>query len=202
MFFRKEPPPPSSTLEPKALHPFYPLEIEIVNFVANDKSVPYLLSLFLGGWAVILVLTWLSAAKFAPHLRALDKMVILWFILTGTIHLFFEGYFAYNHTRMGGALDLFGQLWKEYALSDSRYLTSDPFVLCMESITAVRYFLVFVSGCKLIWWTDMLGTAFLLYGLLDCGVASASIPTTGRGVPWSDIRRRPVLCHLLVRLLP
>lgn len=33
--------------------------------------------------------------------------------------------------------DLFGQLWKEYAMSDSRYLTSDPFVLCMETVTAV-----------------------------------------------------------------
>lgn len=55
----------------------------------------------------------------------------------GTIHFFFEGYFAYNHARMGSAQDLFGQLWKEYALSDSRYLTSDPFVLCMETITAV-----------------------------------------------------------------
>ena len=38
---------------------------------------------------------------------------------------------------MGSAQDLFGQLWKEYALSDSRYLTSDPFVLCMETVTAV-----------------------------------------------------------------
>lgn len=38
---------------------------------------------------------------------------------------------------MGGAQDLFGQLWKEYAMSDSRYLTSDPFVLCMETVTAV-----------------------------------------------------------------
>lgn len=55
----------------------------------------------------------------------------------GTIHLFFEGYFAYNHSRMGPAQDLFGQLWKEYSMSDSRYLTSDPFVLCMETITAV-----------------------------------------------------------------
>lgn len=44
----------------------------------------------------------------------------------------------YNHHRMGSRTDLFGQLWKEYALSDSRYLTSDPFVLCMETITAVR----------------------------------------------------------------
>jgi cholestenol delta-isomerase len=34
--------------------------------------------------------------------------------------------------------DFFGQLWKEYALSDSRYMTSDPLVLCMESWTVVR----------------------------------------------------------------
>lgn len=33
--------------------------------------------------------------------------------------------------------DLFGQLWKEYSLSDSRYQTQDAFVLCMETITAV-----------------------------------------------------------------
>lgn len=39
---------------------------------------------------------------------------------------------------MGNLQSLFGQLWKEYSLSDSRYLTKDPFVLCMESITAVR----------------------------------------------------------------
>ncbi|KAL8901902.1 MAG: hypothetical protein Q9192_000321 [Flavoplaca navasiana] len=37
---------------------------------------------------------------------------------------------------MAGQQDFFGQLWKEYAWSDSRYLTSDPFVLCMETVTA------------------------------------------------------------------
>lgn len=47
------------------------------------------------------------------------------------------GYYAYNYRAMGQLQTLFGQLWKEYALSDSRYLTQDPFVLCMESITAV-----------------------------------------------------------------
>ena len=55
----------------------------------------------------------------------------------GSIHLFFEGYFSVNHARMAGRQDFFGQLWKEYSMSDSRYLTSDPFVLCMESVTAV-----------------------------------------------------------------
>ena len=43
---------------------------------------------------------------------------------------------------MGGAQDVFGQLWKEYALSDSRYLTSDTLVLCMETITVVSWALM------------------------------------------------------------
>lgn len=32
---------------------------------------------------------------------------------------------------------LFAQLWKEYTLSDSRYLTLDVFTVCVETITAV-----------------------------------------------------------------
>lgn len=61
--------------------------------------------------------------------------------IAGSIHLFFEGYFVLNHTRMASRQDFFGQLWKEYSLSDSRYLSSDPFVLCMETWTAVSLFL-------------------------------------------------------------
>lgn len=48
------------------------------------------------------------------------------------------GYFSVNHASMAGKQSFFGQLWKEYSFSDSRYLTSDPFVLCMETVTAVR----------------------------------------------------------------
>lgn len=55
-----------------------------------------------------------------------------------------QGYFAYNFRRMGGMQDLYGQLWKEYALSDSRYLTQDAFVLCMETVTAVSHICVFI----------------------------------------------------------
>lgn len=32
---------------------------------------------------------------------------------------------------------MLAQLWKEYSLSDSRYLTADTFVVCMETVTAV-----------------------------------------------------------------
>lgn len=46
------------------------------------------------------------------------------------------GYFCVNSPDMVSRGDIFGQLWKEYSLSDSRYLTQDAFVVCMESVTA------------------------------------------------------------------
>lgn len=60
-------------------------------------------------------------------------------IIAGCIHVFFEGYFVLNHTRMASMPDFFGQLWKEYALSDSRYMTSDTFLLVMESYTVIGW---------------------------------------------------------------
>lgn len=56
----------------------------------------------------------------------------------GFVHLFFESYFVIHHVSLAGSQELFGQLWKEYSLSDSRYLTSDSFLVTMEAVTAVR----------------------------------------------------------------
>ncbi|PGH28220.1 hypothetical protein AJ80_00110 [Polytolypa hystricis UAMH7299] len=118
-------------------HPYYPIEAQLVGYLANDWSVPTLVGAFAAGWAGILGVTLMIVSSLRPNLRTADKLAVLWFILSGAIHLFFEGYFVVNHTRMAPAQDFFGQLWKEYSLSDSRYLTSDPFVLCMETITAI-----------------------------------------------------------------
>ncbi|PVI00157.1 EBP-domain-containing protein [Periconia macrospinosa] len=119
------------------LHPYYPLEATIVGYVANKWNTLELCSLFAAGCAVIFAVTYLIVKRVRPSLPLSDLTTILWFVLCGFIHLFFEGYFAVNFRRMGGQQDLFGQLWKEYSLSDSRYLTQDAFVLCMETITAV-----------------------------------------------------------------
>lgn len=48
------------------------------------------------------------------------------------------GYYIYHRKEISGMNTLFAQLWKEYALSDSRYLTSDVFTVCVETITTVR----------------------------------------------------------------
>lgn len=120
-------------------HSFYPIEVEIANLVANDMTMPVLLSIFSVLCATIIFTTKFLVQKIHPNLPSSEKAAIWWFVLSGSIHLFFEGYFSLNHTRMGPAQDLFGQLWKEYALSDSRYLTSDAFVLCMETVTAFTW---------------------------------------------------------------
>ncbi|KAL2371382.1 hypothetical protein RJZ57_004179 [Blastomyces gilchristii] len=122
---------------PPNSHPYYPIEVELIGYLANEWSVPLLISAFAAGWAFILGSTLVILSFVAPKLGRADRLAVLWFVLTGSIHLFFEGYFVVNHTRMASAQDFFGQLWKEYSLSDSRYLTSDPFVLCMETITAL-----------------------------------------------------------------
>ncbi|KAL2356932.1 EBDP4, emopamil-binding protein [Cryomyces antarcticus] len=121
------------------LHPYYPLGVEVVGYLANDWNVPQMLAIFFGGCAVIFYTTYLVVKRVHPHLPRGELYAVMWFVLTGCIHLFFEGYFALNYKHMAGYQDLFGQLWKEYAMSDSRYLTQNAFVLCMETVTAALW---------------------------------------------------------------
>ncbi|EON62162.1 hypothetical protein W97_01381 [Coniosporium apollinis CBS 100218] len=119
------------------LHPYYPLEVEIAGYIANEYSVIQLLLAFGSGCAAILSVTYVAAKRIRSQIPTSELLTLMWFVLSGCIHFFFEGYYAYNFKAMGGRQDLFGQLWKEYAYSDSRYLTQNAFVMCMESITAI-----------------------------------------------------------------
>ncbi|KAJ1971560.1 hypothetical protein H4R35_005190 [Dimargaris xerosporica] len=119
-----------------ATHPYYPLSLPLPHYVPNTHSTPALLGYFsLGVLAVLSVCLPLLARR--PNLGFWAKSTFMWFVLCGFIHFFFEGYFVYNHEVLAGDSFIFGQLWKEYSLSDSRYLSSDTFVLLMELITAV-----------------------------------------------------------------
>ncbi|PMD47321.1 EBP domain-containing protein [Hyaloscypha variabilis F] len=121
-------------------HPYYPERVVLSgNFIENTWTVPSLILTFVTGCTLLLFITLVVLRRVNPVLRPSDQWKVLWFIMTGCIHVFFEGYFVYNNSRMPGMQDFFGQLWKEYALSDSRYMTSDPLVLCMESLTVLTW---------------------------------------------------------------
>ncbi|KAI7161359.1 Emopamil-binding protein [Hortaea werneckii] len=123
--------------QPATQHPYYPLDASIDGYAANEWSVPALLSVFFGACSILFSSTYLIAKRINATLSTGELMTIMWFVLSGAIHVFFEGYYAANYATLGAKQTLIGQMWKEYAFSDSRYLTQNSLVLCMETVTAV-----------------------------------------------------------------
>ncbi|KAL8842203.1 MAG: hypothetical protein Q9170_000609 [Blastenia crenularia] len=60
----------------------FPVEAEIVGYLANSWSVPMLLGLFAAGWVVILGTTNTLVKRHNPALGTSDKAAILWFVLS------------------------------------------------------------------------------------------------------------------------
>ncbi|RMJ24130.1 EBP domain protein [Aspergillus sp. HF37] len=120
-------------------HPYYPVDAEVPGYSENES--PLLEILGVAGTSVVMLLavTLVAISKMRPTLSKADRLAILWFVLSGSLHCIFECYFVVNRASMGSAQDFLGQLWKEYALSDSRYMTSDTLVLCMEVITVLLW---------------------------------------------------------------
>lgn len=101
----------------------------------------------------------------------------------------YSGYYALNQANMGELQTLFGQLWKEYALSDSRYLTQNAFVLCMESLTAVCFKLALEALLHILTnLSDLLGPPFVRRSRHDYYSAPSSSPSPGHGVSWPILR--------------
>lgn len=66
----------------------FPVEAEIVGYLANSLSVPALLGLFAAGWVVILGTTNLLIKRHNPTLGVGDRSAILWFVLSKSDYLF------------------------------------------------------------------------------------------------------------------
>lgn len=118
-------------------NPYYPIGSSIANYAANEWSVPALLGLFFGTCVLLFGTTHALVKRIGPKLTTSELVTIMWFVLSGCIHVFFEGYYVLNFTALGSLQHPIAQMWKEYAFSDSRYLTQNSFVLCMETVTAI-----------------------------------------------------------------
>ncbi|EAA28581.2 EBP-domain-containing protein [Neurospora crassa] len=120
-------------------HPYYPREVVVPNYAPNTYTLPMVLGAFGGATALLMVGTVAIGKKVNKQLTWKDAGVLAWFTLCGFLHCFFEGYYVLNHATLASKQDIFAQLWKEYALSDSRYMTSDPFMLCIETLTVLTW---------------------------------------------------------------
>ncbi|KAE8453296.1 hypothetical protein EG329_011363 [Mollisiaceae sp. DMI_Dod_QoI] len=132
-------------------HPYYPLDIEIIGYIVNDKDTFALVSVFATGCAVIFTTTYLIVKKTSPRLSLSDFWTVIWFVMCGFIHVLIEGYYSLTFLTIHQRHDLLAQMWKVYSLSDSRYLTQNAFVLCMESITTIFWGpLSFLVACLIV----------------------------------------------------
>ncbi|KAG0307200.1 hypothetical protein BGZ97_000474 [Linnemannia gamsii] len=122
-------------------HPYYPLDLILDHYVPNTYSMADTLTLLFSTFGAITVGSIaLSYQKRNSTIRGLgNQLTFLWFVMCGFIHLFLEGYFGIYHKTLAGDQHPLAQVWKEYSLSDSRYLSSDSFVLIMERITAFAW---------------------------------------------------------------
>jgi cholestenol delta-isomerase len=62
-------------------HPYYPLEVELANYLANEWSVPVLLGIFFSVCGLVFFGTMSVVNRVHPHLPAAEKAAIWWLIL-------------------------------------------------------------------------------------------------------------------------
>ncbi|KFA74970.1 hypothetical protein S40288_02242 [Stachybotrys chartarum IBT 40288] len=132
----------------RSVHPYYPPSARIPGYEADGRSVGAALPIFGGMVGAVATGAYVLAARSPFRLGPWDRFAAAWFALCGFLHVAFEGYYIFHRSEIAGMDTLFAQLWKEYSLSDSRYLTSDVFTVCVETIT------VFVWG-PLSWLTTL-----------------------------------------------
>ncbi|CAG8462156.1 10847_t:CDS:2 [Ambispora gerdemannii] len=135
-------------------HPYYPTNLELPNYTEPTLSMTTILAAFISVLSLLIFTSLIIISssknysnKVQNHAKSSNKhkvstknkIIFTWFVICGFIHTFFEGYFAAFYQTIQQDNALFAQMWKEYALSDSRYLTSDPFVVNMERITSTLW---------------------------------------------------------------
>lgn len=62
-------------------HPFYPLEVEIAAYLANEMTMQVLLSIFVAMIATVILGTKLCVDKVHPNLPGKEKAAIWWFVI-------------------------------------------------------------------------------------------------------------------------
>ncbi|ODA82594.1 hypothetical protein RJ55_01101 [Drechmeria coniospora] len=122
-------------MERQPQHSYYPPGVSIPGWAADEAARLRHAPVFVGVIVSIASVVYRLATRRLFRPRPIDCAAAAWFSVCAFLHIVFEGYYIYHRTDIAGQQSALAQLWKEYALSDSRYLTSDVFTVCIETIT-------------------------------------------------------------------
>ncbi|KAJ2358995.1 hypothetical protein IWW50_002390 [Coemansia erecta] len=121
----------------KILHPYFPRDAPLPHYVPSVFNISEAFITLGSAIAVVMFTSAVLISRSKRQFTCKDKFVVVWMLVCAGIHIVLEGYFSFNHKSLAGMQTVMADLWREYAHSDSRYLTSDPFTVIMEGITAV-----------------------------------------------------------------
>ncbi|XP_018581360.1 3-beta-hydroxysteroid-Delta(8),Delta(7)-isomerase [Scleropages formosus] len=126
-----------------ARHPYWPRDLSIPSYVENDRSMAEILTFLFSVSGLMLLAAWFFTGRAVPgprggrKLSGARRLALCWFSVCGFIHLVVEGWFIFYHGTIPSDQSLLSQLWKEYSKGDSRYVISDNFTVCVETITVL-----------------------------------------------------------------
>lgn len=131
----------SATAGVQTVHPYWPRDLSIPNYVANNRSMSEILVFLFSVSGAFLLVTWLITGREGPagRLGFSRRLALCWFAVCGFIHSVIEGWFALYYHIIPGDQSFLSQLWKEYSKGDSRYVMADNFTVCMETVTALLW---------------------------------------------------------------
>ncbi|KAJ2520486.1 hypothetical protein H4217_002012 [Coemansia sp. RSA 1939] len=125
-------------------HPYCPPTLELPGY-AEPAHRTSALVLTMGASITVLILA-ASRLYWTRHTNAVsggggiplpDRLAALWFVVCGALHTVFELYYIVHSATLAQERTLVADLWKEYALSDSRYVAATPMVRALESVTVL-----------------------------------------------------------------
>ncbi|PVU96583.1 hypothetical protein BB561_001080 [Smittium simulii] len=115
-------------------HPYYPLDLSLPHYISSSTETPQLL-IALAGLATAIIITGFLLSR--GQRSFIDRFAFVWFFLCFFTHVGLEGYYVWNNKTLAGKRSFLADIWREYSLSDSRYLSSETCTLSLEAITAV-----------------------------------------------------------------
>lgn len=119
-------------------HPYWPRDLLIPSYVANDRSMSEILAFLFSVSGVFLWVTWMVSGwkGYSGKLGTWRRLAVCWFAVCGFIHGVIEGWFCLYYDIIPRDQSFLSQLWKEYSKGDSRYVIADNFTVCMETVTS------------------------------------------------------------------
>ncbi|KAJ1667380.1 hypothetical protein IW140_000907 [Coemansia sp. RSA 1813] len=135
-------------------HPYYPLTLDLPGYTKPTHSTTALVSTMGASIGVLLAATFYAYTAKRRRIELSQRLTALWFVMCGALHSLFELYYLVQYRTLAQEQSIVADMWKEYALSDSRYLSAVPMVRTLETITV----LVTAPLCWTVAyaiWTDM-----------------------------------------------